>query len=96
MMSRSNSRDDLHDPVGQRQQILRLTEQRIGRRQHLVERQPLLELAQAERRFRADEVHLMPAQRERLAQLGRDDAAAADRRVADDADVQRSFHVGRR
>ena len=51
----------LHDPVGQRQQILRLAKQRIGRRQHLVKRQPRLELAQPERRFRADEVHLVAA-----------------------------------
>ena len=37
----------LHDPVGERQQILRLPKQRIRRRQHLVERQPFLELARA-------------------------------------------------
>ena len=35
----------------------------------------------------AQEVHVVAAQRERLAQLGGDDAAAADRRVTDDADV---------
>ena len=82
----------LHDPVRERQQILRLAEQRIRRRQHLVEEQPFLKLSEPERRFRADEVRLMPAQRKRLAQLGGDDAASADRGVADDADVQRTSH----
>ena len=80
----------LHDPVGERQQVLRLAKQRIGRRQHLMERQPGLELAEPERRLGADEVHLVPAQRERLSELGGDDAAAADGRVTDDSDVHQT------
>ena len=87
---------DLHDPVGKRQQILRLAEQRIRRRQHLVEEQAFLEVSEPERRFRADEVRLMPAQGKRLAQLGCHDPASADRGVADDADVQWTSHDGRR
>ena len=54
-----------------------------------MERQARLELAQPERRIGADEVHLVAAVRQRLRELGGDDAAAADRRVADDADVHR-------
>src|SRR6185503_18422237 len=78
---------NLDDLVRQRQQVLRLPEERIGRRQHLVKRQPRLELAEPERRLRADEVDLVTAPGQRLAELGGDDAAAAHRGVTDDADV---------
>ena len=50
-------------------------------------RRPRLIVAEAERRLAAQEVHAVTARGERLGELGRDDAAAADRRVADDADV---------
>ena len=40
-------------------------------------------------RVAAQDVDAMPARRERLPEFGRDDAAAADRRVTDDADVHR-------
>ena len=78
----------LHEPIGQRQHVLRLAEQRIARRLDLVKRQARMELGQPERQIRADEVHLVAAVRERLPQLGGDDAAAADRGVAEEADVQ--------
>ena len=78
---------DLHDLVRERQHVLRLAEERIARRVHLMERQAGLVFAEPERRIGADEVHLVAALGERLGQLGRDDAAAADRGVADDADV---------
>ena len=81
----------LDDLVRQREQVLRFAEQRIRRGQHLVEREPLLELAEPERRLRADEVHLVAAAGERLAELGGNDAAAANRGVADDADVHEWF-----
>ena len=86
----------LDDAVGQRQQILRLAKQRIRRRRDLVEEQPFLEIAEPERRLGADEVRLMAAQRQGLPQLGRHHAAASDRRVADDADVQGRAHSWRR
>ena len=57
---------DLHDLVGEREQILRLAKERIGGRHDLMERQPGLEFAEPERRLGADEVHLMPARGERL------------------------------
>jgi hypothetical protein len=69
---------DLHDSVRQREEILRLPEQRVGRRQHLMEEQALLEVAEPEGRLRADEVRLVAAQRQRLSQLRRDDPASAD------------------
>src|SRR6478672_3756110 len=78
---------DLHNLVRERQQILRFTEEWIRGRQHLMKRQSRLKFAESERRFGADEVNLVTATRERLPQLGRDDAAAADRRVANDTDI---------
>src|SRR5262245_22109298 len=81
----------LNDLVRERQQVLWFPEQRVRRGQHLVKRQARLELSEAKRRFRADEMDLMTAFRERLTKLGSDDAAAPDGGVADDADVHRSF-----
>ena len=86
---------DLHDLVGERQDVLRFAKERIARRVHLMEDEPGLVVAEPERRIGADEVHLVAAVRERLRQLGRDDAAAADRGVADDADVH-GVRVGSR
>ncbi len=83
---------DLDDLVGERQEVLRFAEQRIGRRFDPVEEQARLVLAEPGRHVAAQDVDAMAARRERLAELGRDDAAAADRRVADDPDV----HVSRR
>src|SRR5262245_30502229 len=77
----------LHNLVRQREQILRLAEQRIRWRQHLVKRQAGLKLAESERCFRADEMHLVAATRKRLSQLGGDDAAPADRGVAENSDI---------
>ena len=78
---------DLHDLVGERQQVLGLAEQRIRGRDDLVKRESLLVFAQPERRLRADHVHLVPPARQRLPELGGHDAAPANRRVADDPDV---------
>ena len=77
---------NLHDFVGQRQQVLRLAEERVRRRLDPMKRQPGL-IAQPERRLAADDVDLVPALGERRRELGGDHAAAADRRVADDTDV---------
>src|SRR5512139_1974591 len=56
-----------------------------------------LEPTQPERGVAADDVQAVPAAREALRQLGRDDAASTDRRVADDADVHReALGVGSR
>ena len=87
---------NLDDPVGERQEVLRLPEQRVRRCQHLVKEQSLLEVSEPEGRFRADEVRLMSAESQRLSQLRCHDAAPAHRGVADDADVQWSSHSGRR
>ena len=51
-----------------------------------MERQPGLIAAEPERRVAAQNVDVVPARRERLPELGRDDAAAADRRITDNAD----------
>ena len=82
---------DLNDRVRERQDVLRLTKQRVARREHLMEGQARLELV-SERRFRADQVHLMPASRERFSELGGDDPASAHRRIADHADVHWMSH----
>ena len=93
MMSSRNSRATCTILLDSDKQVLRLAKQRVGRRQHLVKREARLELAQPERRLGADEVHLVAAARQRLAELGGDDAAAADRGVADHADVHRRLPV---
>ena len=77
----------LDDLVRQRQQVLRLAEQRIASACGRGETPARLVIAETERRLGADEVHLVAAPRERLRQLGGDDAAAADRRVTDDPDI---------
>ena len=62
---------DACDRGRQREQVLRLAKERIRRGGHLVEEEAFLKVAEPERPFRADEVHLMAAKRQRLAQLGR-------------------------
>ena len=70
--------------------------QRIARRLDAMERQARLIVAKPNGVSRAEDVHAMAAHGQRLAELGRDDAAAADRGVADDADVHGSaLHQGR-
>ncbi len=54
---------------------------------HAMKRQARLILAETERRLGADQMHLMIAPRQRLRQLGGDDAAPADRGVTDDPDM---------
>ena len=78
---------ELHDLVRERQQVLRLAKQRIGRRVDAMEREPGFVVAEAERRLGADQMHLMAAASERLRQLGGHDAAAADRRVTHHPDM---------
>ena len=78
---------ELHDLVRERQQVLRLAKQRIGRRMDAMEREPRFVVAEAERRLRADQMHLMAAASQRLRQLGGDDAAAANRRVTHHSDM---------
>ena len=55
-----------------------------------VKRQARLIVAEPDRRVAAEDVDAMAARGERLAELGRHDPAAADRGVADDADVHRA------
>ena len=78
---------NLDDLVREREQVLRLSEQRIAGRFHTMKRQAGLIVTEAKRRVAAQKMDPMTARRERLAQLGRDDAAAANRGIADDADV---------
>src|SRR3712207_3310419 len=56
-----------------------------------MERQARLAVAQPERRIPAEDVNAMAARGQPLPELGRDDAAAADGGVADDADVHASL-----
>ena len=95
-MSRLNSRATWTMRLASDSRYCGSRNKRIRRRRHLMEEQPLLEIAQAERRLGADEVRLMTAQRQGLAQLGRHHPAASHRRVADDADVQGRAHSFRR
>src|SRR5687767_13735178 len=87
---------DLDDSIREREQVLRLAKERIGRRQHLMEGESRLELTEAERCFRADEMDLVATAGERLAKLGRNDAAAPDRGIADDADIHALMPCERR
>src|SRR6476646_7512483 len=57
-----------------------------------MKRQPRLVTAKPERHVGAEDVHAMSTRSERLPQFGRDNTAAANRGVADDADV----HQGHR
>ena len=52
---------DLDDLVRQRQQVLRLTKQWIGRRLYPMERQPWLVVAEPEGRVAAHEMHAVAA-----------------------------------
>ena len=72
---------------GERQQVLRFAEQRIRRRLDPLERKAWNARPPAERLVAADQMDLVAAARERMGQLRGDDAAAADRGVADDPDV---------
>jgi hypothetical protein len=78
------------DGVGEREQVLRLAEQRIRRGVDALEPQSGQPVAPAERPLAAEQRDLMVAQRQRMRQLRRDHAAAADRGVTDDADTHGS------
>ena len=71
----------------ERKQVLRLAEQRIRRRLDPLEREAWNARPPSERLVAADQVDLVAAARERMGQFGGDDAAAAERGVADDPDV---------
>ena len=77
---------DTGDRVRQREQVLRFAEQRIRRHDDLLETDGRgFAVAPPERRFAADQVHLVAARGQRLRELRCDHAAAAHRCVADDA-----------
>ena len=78
---------ELHDLVRERQQVLGLAKQRIGRRVDAMEREARLVVAEPKRRLRADQMHLVAAPGQRLRELRGHDAAAADRRVTDHPDM---------
>ena len=78
---------DLHQAVGQREQVLRLAEHGIAGGLDAVKADVGIRFAQAKRRIAADDMRAMPAIGEAPRQLGRHHAAAADRRVTDDPDV---------
>ena len=81
----------------ERELVGRVLEQRIVRRDHLVEGDALGEpAAQAERARVGDDMHVVAAPGELEAQLGRDGAGAAVRRVTGDADAHQAFSVIRR
>ena len=71
----------------EREVVRRVLEQRVARDVHLVEADVLLEVAEAERQAVGDEVDVVAAARELLAELGRHRARAAHRRIADDPDA---------
>ena len=73
---------------GERKQVLRLAEQRICWRLDPLEREAWNARPPSERLVAADQVDLVAAARELAAQLGGHDAAAAEVRVAADADLE--------
>ena len=82
---------DAGDGVGERQQVLRLAEERIRRDADRLERQAGDTVAPAKRRLAAHQVHAVAAFGERVRQLGGDHAAAADRGVADHPDLHGAY-----
>jgi hypothetical protein len=80
---------DLEHPRREREVVRGVAEQRVARDLHLVVAQPRDAPTQATRPRVADQVHLVPERGRTERDLGGDDAAAADRRVADDAESQR-------
>jgi hypothetical protein len=75
----------------EREVVGRVLEERIRRDRHLVIRDAVEEDVQARRHRVRDEVHVVPAPRELVPELRRDDARAAERRVAGDADLHVLF-----
>jgi hypothetical protein len=78
------------DRIAEGEQVLRLPEQRVRRDFDALEREPGNAIAPPERLVAADHVDLMAAIRERVRELGGHHPAAAERRVADDADLHRT------
>ena len=70
---------------GQGQRVVRVFEQPINIDRHGMVEQNVRVGRQTKRPLIADEVHLMSAPRQFLPEGGRQDAAAADRRVTGDA-----------
>src|SRR5271169_4075627 len=75
-----------NDRRSYRQSVRRMLEQRIVGNGDLVEQQAFTRGQRAARRRAGDEVDAVPAPREPDGKLRGDDAAAAEARVADDAD----------
>jgi hypothetical protein len=77
----------LEQPRREGQVVRRVAEQRVGRDLHLVEAQPGDAAPQPARPVVAEQVHLVAAGGQCVRHLGGDDPAAADRRIAHDADA---------
>ena len=73
----------------EREVVRRVLEEGVARDVHLVEADVLLEVAEAEGQAVRDDVDVVAAARQLLAELGRHRPGAAHRRVADDADLHR-------
>ena len=78
---------DARDRSRQRQQVLRLPEQRVRRHFDGYERQSGYAGAPSKRRLAADQMDMMASNRQRVCQFGRDHPAPADRRIAHHPDV---------
>ena len=97
MMSSFRVAGHLHDTRGEREDVLRLVEQRVVGRLDGVELDAAGIGPQPERDLAAQQVHLVAPPHEMAGQLGGDDAAAAQRGVTDDADLHgRSTAAGQR
>jgi hypothetical protein len=68
----------MDDAAGERENVLRLPEQRVSGRVHTVKRQARLVSAEPEWRVGAEHMNVVTARRERLRQLGGDNATASD------------------
>ena len=71
---------------GQRQRVVRVLEQAVIVDRDRMEKHPRGVCRHTERAFVTDEMHLMAAPRQFLAQRGGQNAAAANRRITGDAD----------
>src|SRR5205823_353770 len=76
----------------ERERIGAVIEERIIANLDRVKEHVLHEPIETRRNIRADEVHAMAALGERQPDLGRDDAAAAERGIARDSDAQLTAH----
>ena len=82
--------EDLEHFGGERQRVRRMVEQRVGGDFDFVEMDVRIVGVHADRRGVADEVDVVPAGGELLAEFGGDDAGAAVGGIAGDADAHGS------